>query len=282
MRLIGPTVSDTDPRPACGACRFFLIDNRLHMIQQKIWLLSFLLVLINSQAFAAEPFLKVSAKTHAVKIDSKSVEVDVYKPMGPQNGAAVLTHGGFRGRKTMAGHAQALAERGVLVVTPDMPCTFDHRCNARAISELVKTLRDTDTFGVRTSRVILVGFSAGGLSSLLAADTPGVVGFVGLDAYDHLPSNESERLGIVAARSLSTETLLLRAPASSCNAQSAAASWQTVLKTLWRDELIVGATHCDFEAPTDWLCRLACGETNVSRQLQVRQGLLDAVSRWLP
>jgi dienelactone hydrolase len=252
------------------------------MLSKKLYLLVLLMVVLSSQAFSAETPLTVSAKTHAVKINGKSVEIDIYHPMRPHTGAAILTHGGFRDRKTMAGHAQALAERGVLVLAPDMPCIFDHRCNARAISELVKTLHDTDTFGVRAKRIILVGFSAGGLSSLLAANAPGVVGFVGLDAYDHLPSNETERLGIVAARSLSTETLLLRAPASSCNAQSAAAPWRTVLKTLWRDELIVGATHCDFEAPTDWLCRLACGETNVSRQSQVRQGLLDAVSRWLP
>jgi hypothetical protein len=30
------------------------------------------------------------------------------------------------------------------------------------------------------------------------------------------------------------------------------------------------------------LCRLACGDTDASRQLRVRQGLLDAAARWLP
>jgi hypothetical protein len=129
---------------------------------------------------------------------------------------------------------------------------------------------------------MLVGFSAGGLSSLLAADTPGVVGFVGLDAYDHLLSNQSERLGIVAARRLAIEALLLRAPASSCNAQSVAAPWGLEFKALWRDELIAGATHCDFEAPTDWMCRLACGDTDAARQSIVRQALLDVAARWLP
>ena len=251
------------------------------MLKRIFCLLTTLTLLFCSQAFSAEPLLTVSAKTLSVKIKGKTVEVDVYQPMGPQTGAAILTHGGFRGRKTMAEHAQALAARGVLAVAPDMPCTFDHRCNASAIAELVKTLRDTDAFGARARRVMLVGFSAGGLASLLAADTPGVVGFVGLDAYDHLPPNESERLGIVAARRLDTETLLLRAPASRCNAQSVSAPWQTVLKGLWRSELIDGATHCDFEAPTDWLCRLACGDPDASRQLLVRQGLLDAAARWL-
>lgn len=252
------------------------------MLKRQWCGLTILMALMTSPTSAAEPVLAVGAKTLVVKIDGKTVAVDVYQSTGPQTGSAILTHGGFRGRKTMAEHAQALAARGVLSLAPDMPCTFDHRCNARAIAELVKTLRDTDTFGASAKRVMLVGFSAGGLSSLLAADTPGVVGFVGLDAYDHLPSNESERLGMVAARRLTTETLLLRAPASSCNAQSAAAPWRTVVKSLWKDELIVGATHCDFEAPTDWLCRLACGEADATRQSQVRQGLLDAAARWLP
>jgi hypothetical protein len=60
-----------------------------------------------------------------------------------------------------------------------------------------------------------------------------------------------------------------------------AAPWGTVLQAMWRDELIAGAPHCDFEAPTDWVCRPACGDTDPRRQLQVRQGLLDAAARWL-
>lgn len=163
-----------------------------------------------------------------------------------------------------------------------MPCRFDHRCNAFTIAELVRQLRDTDTFGARVQRTMLVGFSAGGLSSLLAADTPGVVGFVGLDAFDQSLPNAAENLGVVAARQLVTETLLIRAPASRCNAESASAPWRLALRGLWRDELIAGASHCDFEAPTDWMCRLACGETDVSRQLRVRQALLEAAARWLP
>jgi dienelactone hydrolase len=162
-----------------------------------------------------------------------------------------------------------------------MPCTFDFRCNASAITEMVSLLRNTNTFGSSSQRVMLVGFSAGGLSSLLAADTPGVVGFVGLDPFDRVLANETERAGINASRKLTTEALLLRAPASRCNANAVAAPWGTELKSLWRDDLIAGASHCDFEAPTDWKCRLACGDTDPARQLQVRSGILDAAARWL-
>ena len=163
----------------------------------------------------------------------------------------------------------------------DRPCTFDFRCNARALAALVGSLRTGGTFGAPVEKVLLVGFSAGGLSSLLAADTPGVVGFVGLDPFDRTMSGETELLGLAAASRLRTEAMLLRAPPSRCNAEAVAAPWGTVLPALWRDELIAGASHCDFESPTDWMCRLACGETDPARQQRVRQGLLDAAARWM-
>jgi len=243
--------------------------------------IALILFLASSVLHASEPTPNIRSQTQVVKIGGASVEVDVYKPIGPQKGAAILIHGFTRSRTTMGEHAQALAARGVLVLTPDMPCTFDFRCNASAITEMVSLLRNTSTFGSGNQRVMLVGFSAGGLSSLLAADTPGVVGFVGLDPFDRVLPNETERAGITASRKLTTEALLLRAPASSCNAKAVAAPWGAELKALWRDELIAGASHCDFEAPSDWKCRLACGDTDPARQLQVRNGIIDAAARWL-
>ena len=243
--------------------------------------LALMLIAVSSVLHASESTPNIRPHTQAVRINGTSVEVDVYKPIGPQKGAAILTHGFTRSRTTMGEHAQALAARGVLAITPDMPCTFDFRCNASAITEMVSLLRNTTTFGSSNQRVMLVGFSAGGLSSLLAADTSGVVGYVGLDPFDRVLSNETERAGITASRKLTTEALILRAPASRCNANAVAAPWGTELKSLWRDELIAGASHCDFEAPSDWKCRLACGDTDPARQLQVRQRILDAAARWL-
>lgn len=225
--------------------------------------------------------VQTQVHTQAHTLDGHRVTLDVYPAAGPVRGAAILSHGFTRSRRTLAGHAQALADTGVLALTPDLPCTFDFRCNSRALAALVALLRTGGSFGAPVERVMLVGFSAGGLSSLLAADTPGVVGFVGLDPFDRAMSGETERLGLAAAGRLQTEALLLRAPPSRCNAEAVAAPWRTVLPALWRDELIEGASHCDFESPTDWMCRLACGETDAARQQQVRQGLLDAAARWL-
>lgn len=59
----------------------------------------------------------------------------------------------------------------MLVLTPDLPCTFDFRCNARALAALVGLVRAGGAFGAPVERVMLVGFSAGGLSSLLGRRT---------------------------------------------------------------------------------------------------------------
>ncbi len=228
---------------------------------------------------------QATVQTQIHTLDGHRVTLDVYPAAGPPRGAAILSHGFTRSRRTLAGHAQALADAGVLVLTPDLPCTFDFRCNARALTALVASLRAGEAFkavGAPVQKVMLVGFSAGGLSSLLAADAPGVVGYVGLDPFDRVMPGEAERLGLAAASRLRTEALLLRAPPSRCNAEAVAAPWATALPVLWRDELIAGASHCDFESPSDWMCRLACGDTDPARQQRVRQGLLDAAARWLP
>lgn len=229
----------------------------------------------------AGPAAQAPVQSQAHILDGHRVTLDVYPVAGALHGAAILSHGFTRSRRTLAGHAQALADAGVLALTPDLPCTFDFRCNDQALAGLVGLLRAGGAFGAPVGKVMLVGFSAGGLSSLLAADTPGVVGFVGLDPFDRTMPGETERLGLTAAGRLRTEVLLLRAPPSRCDAEAVAAPWSTVLPALWRDELIAGASHCDFESPTDWMCHLSCGDTDTARQQRVRQGLLDAAARWM-
>lgn len=244
-------------------------------------------VLVSAAAALIPPMLKAQpaspapVQTQVQLLDGQRVMLDVYPVAGPARGAAILSHGFTRSRRTLSGHAQALADADVLALTPDLPCTFDFRCNARALAALVGLLRTGATFGAPVEKVMLVGFSAGGLSSLLAADTPGVVGFVGLDPFDRTMPGETERLGLAAAGRLQVEAMLMRAPPSRCNAEAVAAPWSTVLPALWRDDLIADASHCDFESPTDWMCRLACGDTDPVRQQRVRQGLLDAAARWM-
>jgi dienelactone hydrolase len=230
----------------------------------------------------ASPTPAVAQATIELTLAGREVAVDVYRPAGPVRGAAILSHGFTRSRTTLGGHAAAIAAAGVLAITPDMPYTFDFNRNAQGLAELVALLLAGGEFGAPVSRVALVGFSAGGLSSLLAAATPGVVGYVGLDPFDRVAPDRKGALGLDFAPNLKTEAILLRAPPSRCNAQSVAAPWGQALPALLSDRVIEGASHCDFESPSDWMCRLACGETDPARQAVVRATVIEAMDRWLP
>lgn len=212
----------------------------------------------------------------------RPVTADVYRPGGAVRGAAVLSHGFTRSRTTMGGHASALAEVGVLAITPDLPFTFDFQRNAQALAGLVALLRTGGELGPPVPRVVLVGFSAGALSSLLAAAAPGVVGYVGLDPFDRRVGDSPGALGLGFAPGLPTPAVLVRAPPSGCNAKSVAAPWAQALPALVADRVVDGASHCDFESPSDWVCQLACGAPDPVRQATVRSALMDAIERWLP
>jgi hypothetical protein len=119
-----------------------------------------------AMAAAAAPAAPSLVQTRVHALDGHRVTLDVYPAAGPLRVAAILSHGFTRSRRALAGHAQALADAGVLALTLDLPCTFDFRCNARALAALVGSLRAGGTFGAPVNRVMLVGFSAGGLSIL--------------------------------------------------------------------------------------------------------------------
>jgi dienelactone hydrolase len=217
----------------------------------------------------------VARTTIELALDGQRTRADVYRPARVADAAVVLAHGFTRSRSTLAGHAAALAHEGFLAVAPDLPYLVDASGNARALAELVARLRRGD-FAPPVRRVVLVGFSAGGLAALLASGTDAVAGYLGLDPYDR-----SDHIGREFARTLRIPAALLRAPPSACNASSAAASWAQALPRIELDRLFEGATHCDFEAPTDWICRLACGAPDTARQQAIHEELLRTVRRWL-
>jgi dienelactone hydrolase len=209
-------------------------------------------------------------------LTGRAVRIDVYRPDTVPRGAFVLAHGFMRSRATMAEHAAALAHEGVLAIAPELPYLTDSRDNARALVELVAQIR-AGVFAPPVDRVVLVGFSAGGLAALLAASSPGVVGFVGLDPFDR-PGGE----GLAAAKTLAAPVLLLRGAPAFCNAYGISQPWGTVLPALIEERLIEGASHCDFEAPTDRWCTFFCGATDPARQHVVSDTLLKAAQRFLP
>lgn len=262
MHAAGPSASPT----GAAACRRDTLAPMHKRIAQRA--LQLLLALLALPA-GAEPRLI------ELQLAGRPTVLDIYEPDQPASGAVVLAHGFTRSRATLADHAEALRSAGVLVAVPDLPYLVDSRDNARALTQLVAQLR-SGQHAPPVPRVVLVGFSAGALAAILAASAPGVVGYVGLDPFDR-PNG----IGLAAAQTLQTPTILLRAPASACNAYSIAEPWVAALPHLVEDRLLANATHCDFEAPTDWICRAACGATDPARQQLVRDTLLAAARRWL-
>ncbi len=237
--------------------------------------------LLSAFVFALIVAPAAHARTLTLTLDGQKTPVDVTAPTANRavfsfHGAVVLAHGFTRTRGTMAGHAATLAQDGYWVVVPDLPYVFDSRDNAVALRDLIQQLQH-GVAGEPLDRFVLVGFSAGGLSALLAADAPGVVGYVGLDPFDR-PGG----VGLEAARKLKIPGFLLRGPAAACNAYSIAEPWVQALPNLVEDRQFAAASHCDFEAPTDRLCTFACGGTNPQNQAEVREFLRRSVRRSMP
>ncbi|MEY3251824.1 MAG: hypothetical protein RL227_797 [Pseudomonadota bacterium] len=94
---------------------------------------------------AAAPL--TSAQKFEPMLDGQRVTLDAYAMAGLPLGAAILSHGFTRSRRTLAGHATAMADAGVLALTPDLPCTNDFHCNARALAALVWQLQQGGMHG---------------------------------------------------------------------------------------------------------------------------------------
>lgn len=221
------------------------------------------------------PAALVVDSTLSLALDGRQTVADVYSPGRPSSTAVVFVHGFMRDRTTFADHARAVAAEGVLAVVPDMPYLTDSRRNAQALADLVTQMR-SGRLGPPVERVVLVGFSAGGLAALLAADTAGVIGYLGLDPFDR-PGG----VGLDAARKLDKPARLLRAPSGACNAFAISAPWSGALRRMEGERVIENASHCDFESPTDGLCELVCGRADAQRQQIVRRAILQAVHDWL-
>ena len=113
---------------------------------------------------------------------------------------------------------------------------------------------------------IYVGYSAGGLASVLAASQDSSArGWLGLDPVD------SEDLGLAVAGAV--PQLGLFSEPSSCNASSNGTAWFQGGEAL----RITDANHCDFEGPTDQLCTAFCASGSASPD-PLRQEIVWALS----
>lgn len=179
-------------------------------------------------------------------------DVDWYVPdaAGPLP-VIVWAHGFGRGPEHHAGAAAQAASWGFLVAVPKLPSFIDHPANG---SWIVGTLlpEARRLAGSDAVPVGLVGHSAGGLATLVAASLVQVDAWVGLDAVD-----DRGGTGADVDDSVMAPALLLRAPSASCNADGNSGMWRTG-GTRWT-VTVEDSNHCDFESDTDSTCELFCG-----------------------
>ena len=218
-------------------------------------------------------------KTLSVQLPAGAADVDVYWPdTAVQAPMVIVVHGFSRHRHHMSGWGQHLAREGFVAVVPDLPAWSDHARNGRFISELQAYFGASESWKTRidATRVGLLGFSAGGLSSLLAAaESPSVAIWVGLDPVDR------DGMGRSAATRVQGRAYVLTAEPSVCNAQGNARS---IIAALPRREhySVPRASHVDAEWPTSWMAELVCGRSTEEKRgvfrVRATQALHEALS----
>ena len=184
------------------------------------------------------------------------VSASIYYPAVPNKAPIVMVvHGFTRSRRYMAGWGVHLAKQGFVVVVPTQPFFSNHVRNGKALAGMVKSIRDgtTSLRSANANSVGLVGFSMGGLTTLLAAQQEKVQAWVGLDPVD------MNGMGRQVAGSLHNPCAILKAEPGMWNMHGNA---NTIIEAIKAPKLafkVVGSKHLAPEEPTDLLGQLACG-----------------------
>ena len=227
-----------------------------------------LAVFLVSFAYANPEIIgNITHETIRVQLPSGSSSVDVFRPATQAKAAMVIVvHGFSRDRQNMSGWGEHLAKEGFVAVVPDLPAWSDHVRNGRFISELRNHLIEDKLWKIYIdpARIGLLGFSAGGLSSLLsAADAPNIAIWVGLDPVDQ------DGLGMRAAAVLKSRALVLTSEPSVCNGNGNALGIVSALPDSEHFR-INGAVHIDAEWPSSWLAELVCGRSTEESRAEFR------------
>jgi dienelactone hydrolase len=232
--------------------------------------IALLLYAVAATAHAA-PFI---LDTQTVELDGRQVRVDVYEPgAAPSRVVAIVAHGFMRSRARHRDLGQALAAAGITAVIPDLPYILNHWGNGEAIAELAHKL-EKGAFGlppIEPSHMVLIGTSAGGLATVLAAaKLPGLAGWIGLDPVDRTGT------GVHAASQLASPAVVLLADPSTCNLYGSSGSIARAVPGLLHTIVLGGASHCDFEGPTNKFCQRICGGSSSQMQAFAREETVRA------
>jgi hypothetical protein len=221
-----------------------------------------------------KPVNNVNIETIRVKLSSGASNVDLYWPatvVPPP--LVIVAHGFFRRRRNMSAWGQHLANEGFVTAVPDLPAWSDHIRNGRFISDLRAYFGSGDSWRQRIdrSRVGLMGFSAGGLATLLsAAVDPSPTIWVGLDPVDW------KDLGTKVAALIDCRAVVLTAEPSACNAHGNASS---IVAALPRCDhfRVAGAVHVDAEWPTDRIAETVCGRSTEQKRSEFHRRVTTAL-----
>lgn len=227
-------------------------------------------------AVVARPYVMSTAKA---ALAGGTVQVDVYQPRNPAaTGVAVLAHGFMRDRSRNRDLAEALVRADIIAVAPDLPQEADASTLGESIATMVREL-ERGALGLPPTpraQIVLIGTSAGGLATVIAASRlPGLGGWIGLDPVDQFGA------GARAAKQTTAPAVVLLGDASVCNLFGSGKSIAQSASSLVRSERLRGASHCDFEGPTNNFCRTVCGGSSSRMADKVRSETVAAALEML-
>jgi pimeloyl-ACP methyl ester carboxylesterase len=200
------------------------------------------------------------------------IQYTLHSPETPARQHLILAHGFLRNPQTMHHLAAALAKTGIetacIKLKRSTPLNGNHAENARDLIALREALG--------WKAVSYAGFSAGGLSALLAAAEDKACSKLLL-----LDPVEQATLGKEVAPKIHIPSLAILGKPGPGNAQRNATPMLEAIPNCRLHE-IPEATHCDFEASPSALChRLTGSAPDPARAAAVHQQILLQSTRFL-
>ena len=209
-----------------------------------------LIVVLLAAGCVSKPDLPpdIRKETHRVDVRGENVAVDFYyRPDGVTRPLAVVVHGFLANKQRMAHWGVTLAREGFVVAVPTNPTYANDDRNAAAIVALVEGGRVGQwPVSARTDgRAVLVGFSRGGLETILAASALGdrADAWIGLDPVD------LNGKGNAAAARVRVPGLALLADPQPLNANGNARSMLDAYAGPLEVVAVPNSSHLDGESP---------------------------------
>lgn len=209
-----------------------------------------LIVVLLAAGCVSKPDLPpdIRKETRRVDVRGENVAVDFYyRPDGVARPLAVVVHGFMANKQRMAHWGVILAREGFVVAVPTNPTYANDDRNTGAIVALVESGRAAQwPVSARTDgRAVLVGFSRGGLETILAASALGdrVDAWIGLDPVD------LNGKGKAAAARVRVPGLALLADPQPLNANGNARSMLDAYAGPLEVVAVPNSSHLDGESP---------------------------------